>query len=48
VGGGFVDKALGTVLNGTIFGKGLFEKGILSGFLFGGKHVEGSKAQEIL
>ena len=48
VGGGFVDKALGTVLNGTIFGKGLFEKGILSGFLFGGKHVAGSKAQEIL
>lgn len=48
VGGGFVDKALGTVLNGTIFGKGLFEKGILSGFLFGGKHVKGSKAQEIL
>ena len=48
MGGGFVDKALGTVLNGTIFGKGLFEKGILSGFLFGGKHVAGSKAQEIL
>ena len=48
VGGGFVDKALGTVLNGTIFGKGLFEKGILSGFLFGGKYVKGSKAEEIL
>ena len=45
-GGGFIDKAVGTFLNGTQLGKTLFKKGTLSGFLFGGKTANGSQAEK--
>jgi hypothetical protein len=46
MGGGFIDKAVGTFLNGTQLGKTLFKKGTLSGFLFGGKTANGSQAEK--